>query len=393
MKPIRLGKIDFIAGCPEIPLERVDQHTLIVGSSGAGKSTFLMNLLVQMRGEAIILLDPHGGVARDLYTIAKYWGQEAIYVSKHHTIGLNPLKRPHLAQSQHSNELSDMINSAVKSVSAGQIEMTVRMRKILVKALKLMGDSEVTIKFLSDFLQLKDVRNHFFEKKDRPLFWKEFELSGHTWEQIRMSASSISDRLSLLYEDDGLAPFICRGNDFDLVSAAKDARVYCFDLSGLDDEVVAFIGALIVFQVRSYYKNQATEQSPRIHLLIDEYHQFITDLLGNFLVECRKYHICTYLLGHSITQFGPFLQNMIMHCHTKIFLGGDGEADIEKFAFILKRTKLDLLDLPEFMALARIGRKVYNFQTFPPQKGIPKFIAPGEEEECNFLRNSWVSVL
>ncbi|MGB9620570.1 MAG: helicase HerA domain-containing protein, partial [Armatimonadota bacterium] len=55
--------------CPlRVPLEHRFKHTYITGMTGTGKSTFMLNLLLQdlQQGHGLCLIDPHGELADEL---------------------------------------------------------------------------------------------------------------------------------------------------------------------------------------------------------------------------------------------------------------------------------------------------------------------------------------
>src|ERR1700722_13523647 len=89
---------DFVILAPE---ER-RRHLYVVGQTGTGKSTLLLNLIAQdlAAGEGLALLDPHGDLARDvLDRIPRQRSNDLVYINPYdydRPIGFNPLSAvPH----------------------------------------------------------------------------------------------------------------------------------------------------------------------------------------------------------------------------------------------------------------------------------------------------------
>src|SRR5665213_3596030 len=82
-----------------IALDAVERrrHLYIIGQTGTGKSTLLLNLLAQdmAAGEGLALLDPHGDLAEAaLASIPKSRSNDLVYINPadaEHPIGFNPL--------------------------------------------------------------------------------------------------------------------------------------------------------------------------------------------------------------------------------------------------------------------------------------------------------------
>ena len=73
------------------------QHLFVVGGSGTGKSTLLLNQIIQdiYNGAGLTLVDPHGDLALDvLRLIPGERTSDVLYFSpedREHPVGLNPL--------------------------------------------------------------------------------------------------------------------------------------------------------------------------------------------------------------------------------------------------------------------------------------------------------------
>jgi ATPase subunit of ABC transporter with duplicated ATPase domains len=85
-----------------LDFEERRRHLHVVGQTGTGKSTLLLNLIAQdlAAGEGLALLDPHGDLAEAVLDhVPKERTNDLVYVNPadaEHPIGFNPLSRvPH----------------------------------------------------------------------------------------------------------------------------------------------------------------------------------------------------------------------------------------------------------------------------------------------------------
>src|SRR5213082_1231599 len=88
-----------LGGLVVLDAEERRRHLYIVGQTGTGKSTLLLNLIAQdlTAGEGLALLDPHGDLATAALNSVPGWRtNDLIYINPADTdrpIGLNPLSR------------------------------------------------------------------------------------------------------------------------------------------------------------------------------------------------------------------------------------------------------------------------------------------------------------
>jgi len=354
----------------------------VTGSTGRGKTTALLNLVNSLKEiGTVIVLDPSGSLAGPCRSILK----GARYVSKTNPIKLNPLSRPYLSKSEHARELIQVINSAVSAFSENP-EITVKMRRIMMKAIKEM-DYGASMKQLGLFLDSFSEREKFFKEKYKggykPLFWHEFDMKGYQHDQTRMTAERISDRIGLFDEMEELDGFIKGKNEFDIPLLLEKNQHHIFNLARMDDEVTAIIGALVVNQVKSYYLHQAVEYNAKpLFFVIDEIALFIQDNLSRILTESRKFNIGFIMSFHGYSQINERLAQMVWaNTYTKIYLGGNPD-DEESFKNFYK---YEIPDLKTHQGVVFIYLQGHLADMYPPPE--TEFIP-----ECSFLRDKWIVV-
>ena len=356
---ISLGiPINLESGFADLQYGDVFKHAVIMGGTGKGKSTLLLNLMRQLEG-AKIILDPYGSLAQTAYALHP----GARYISKKTPLPLNPLRRDHLSLSESANELAEVLNTATKVTNQEQVATTVLMARLIRNAVR------VGIK---DLKKLSDV--FYYEEERRKIqdhFWREFDATDrkgwYKYRDERDSAKRISARLSLLTEDEHLYSFLQSGYDFDLKGIVQNGEVYIFDFRGFDDFITAFIGGLVATYVKSYYLHQAREQGPPLFFFVDEVHLFFSPLFSRFLTDARRYNIATFLTLHTKSQVSREFADILDHViHTKIALRDGFQADIS----IVEKDNRVLLD--------------------PPPDIDPKDIPVSPR--YNFLADRWITV-
>jgi len=358
---------------PWIPQKKRYEHLFCIGGTGSGKTTYFANLIKNDLDAGIIVLDPGGALADIVCAIVPK--DRLIKVDKHNPISLNPLSRTHLNNSKNANELVDVVNSAVQALT-DQVAITVKMQRIVRQAINVMSGGKLSIEKLSEFLDSKRARDEFFIIHSKPVYWQEFESKGYKYEQLRMSAERVTDRFSLLFEDEDLTPFVSGANQLDIPKIALEKKIVVFDLHGFDDDETALIGNLVTHQIKSYYLHQAKQDSPPLYFYCDEQHLFINRLFNRFLTESRKYNISVNLSGHNLEQVDRKLLSSLLSCYVLVILSANSD-DAQALSRELNIKPRDILELGSHEAYLGIGKKPVRVMTYPPPK-IPKTAEPPE---------------
>jgi type IV secretory pathway TraG/TraD family ATPase VirD4 len=368
------------------------EHMFVIGSTGSGKSTFLLNLINWERDNAVIVLDPHGEMAEQAAALVDK--KRLTYISRYNPISLNPLTRKYLSKTEKVRELINVVNSSVKAVTPDQVAITVKMTRILNEAIAVMTkDEEIDIKYISEFLDLEARRDEHFRKHVKPDFWNEFDKGGTDHARTRETASRITDRMALLYWDEVLAKFFLGDNQFNVKRIAEEKLVYIFDLSGFDKEVTAFIGNLVTHQIQSYGQHQADRQSPSLYVYIDEWSLFITDLMDKMLSQVRHYNVSFNLVGQSLEQVDRRLRELVLSCTYSKVVFRCGYADAELVGREFDVTAKQIKSLKDYEAWIGLGGKGYKVLSFPPVDIEPYDPRPKDKEladRYDFLRNAWM---
>jgi hypothetical protein len=289
-------------------------HSYIIGASRSGKTNFMVGYAKAMLDHAMIVIDPAGTLAPQIASLAPK--DRLVYIDKDHPFVINPLRRDYLNKSDKVKEITSVVNAAVQVLTPHQVDITVKMEKILRRAIYMFEDSELSLEYLSSFLENFKTRNQFFTGKAKPDFWQLYD-SPNTMErkerdENRATGGRITDRLSLLYEDENLSPFVIGKDQLDLFEITREKKILCFNLDGMYEEDMAYIGNLITYAVRSF-STKCPKNNPRLTVFIDEFHYFINKSFANTLTSCLKRNISFCMSHHDHSQAPEGLINIAVN--------------------------------------------------------------------------------
>jgi hypothetical protein len=288
-------------------------HILLIGKSGAGKSTSISNWWEQDNyyKNAKVLVDPSGFLARDCYSISK-----GKYCSQDHPISINPMKAPY-TDSQVSDLIAEAVNQVVTVTTPNQA-FTVKMRGILDQAVKwCLNHNRRSLLNVLDY-----VINQQGDKETR---------------------DGIISRLTFILNDPRMEKLLC-GNDSvewgDLISKRQTFILDCF---GMSKEKMVFAGSLIAQGINSYFRYSRPAEYFPLSLYIDECHNFISASLSDILKEGRKYKLSCVLATQDFAVIEERMARVMCNVGTIIsYRVGHREAQI--MANEMGKIKPDLVE-------------------------------------------------
>lgn len=351
----------------------------VIGASGTGKSTLLLNLISQdmEQGHGIAVLDPHGDlIDQILDRVPEKREQDVILFDpsdEEFPIGFNVL-------SAHSNLEKNLLASDLVGVFR-RLSTTWgdQMNSVLGNAILAFLES-------SKGGTIADVRRFLLE----PAFRKEFLGTVqdpdvvYYWEHAFpvLKANSVGPLLTRL--DTFLRPKAVRymvgqrANKLDFAAILNEGKIFLAKLpQGIIGEENAFLlGVLLVAKVHqlaiSRQEMEAGQRRP-FYLYLDEFQNFATPSMATILSGVRKYQLGLVLAHHELRQLqrGDELASAVLsHPYTRVcFRLGDEDARklAEGFSFF---ESSDLQNLGIGEAVCRMERADYDFnlRTVMPAK-------------------------
>lgn len=349
--------------------EQRTKHLHLIGASGSGKSSLLLNLIKQdlENGQGLCVIDPHGDlIDAVIENMPESRIKETILfdpADAEFPIGFNILK----ANSELEKTLlsSDLVATFRRmSTSWGDV-----MDSVLANAILAFVESEKggTLFDLKRFLVEKDFRSEFLKTvNDEAIryFWtNEFPLI------TGKPQSSILIRLDTFLRQKLIRNIVCqKENKIDFRQIMDNKKVLLIKLSqGLIGEENAYLlGTLLVSKIyQTALSRQDSQTRPYFWLYLDEFHHFITPSMESILSGVRKYNIGLHLAHQEFRQLQSrnleVASSVLSNCYSRICFRL-GDTDAEKFAsgFSFFDAK-SLLNLGIGEAVGRIERADFDF--------------------------------
>ncbi len=371
------------------------KHIHLIGSSGSGKSSLLLNLIKQdlETGQGLCVIDPHGDLidaalenipGNRICDVVLFDASDGEF-----PIGFNILQAT--GELEKTLLSSDLIATFRRmSTSWGDV-----MDSVLANAILAFVESKHggTLFELKRFLIEKDFRREFLrsvEDEAVRYFWlNEFPLI------TGKPQSSILIRLDTFLRQKLIRNIVCqRENKINFREIMDRRKILLVKLSqgAIGEENSHLLGTLLVSKLyQTALSRQDTPNRPFFSCYLDEFHHFITPSMENVLSGVRKYNLGLVLAHQEFRQLqsrsAEVAAGVLSNCYTRICFRL-GDTDAEKFAggFSFFDAKA-LQNLGTGESIARVERADYDFNlkaSLPPK--VEKSVA--EQRRLAVIRHS-----
>jgi Helicase HerA, central domain len=344
------------------------RHVYLVGQTGTGKSTLLLNLIAQdlAAGEGLALLDPHGDLAEAVLNyVPKARTNDLVYINPadiERPIGFNPLSGvPHDLKPI----VADGVVSAFRHVwpeSWGP-----RLDYILTNAVRALLDVPGGTLLMLPRLLIDDpfraqlVNQHVADPVVRA-FWVN-EYASYSDSFRAEAISPIQNKIGKALIEPRLRNMLSQPKSTITLRRLMDegAIIICNISKGaLGESTAHLLGALLTTAFAQAALSRADTPAPKrrvFHLYADEFQSFATESFTLILSEARKYSL-TLTIGHQyLDQLPDQLRAAVFGNAGSIIACRTGAADAPILAEQIGLGGPDaLLDLPNFTAWARLLR-------------------------------------
>ena len=354
------------------------RHQYVIGASGTGKSTLLINQILQdiQSGQGVGVLDPHGDMIDQIIGL--------IPESRHNdVILLDPADDeypiPFNILVAHSDLEKNMLSSDLVAVfqrlssSWGDQMNSVLGNAILAFLESSQGGS---LTDLRRFLVEPDFRRAFLTTVQDPeivFYWqKEFPLLTGRPQAPLLTRLDMFLRPKLIRAMVGASE-----NKLDFASIINDGKIFLAKLTqgALGEENSYLMGSLLVsklYQVALTRQEIKQQDRRSFYLYIDEFQNFVTPTMASILSGARKFGLSLVLAHQELQQLAgksaDVAHAVLSNPFTRIcFRLGDSDAKklAEGFASF---EAIDLQNLGIGEAIGRVERADYDFnlKTVPP---------------------------
>lgn len=340
-------------------------HTHIIGATGTGKSTFMLQSILQdiTHGYGCALFDPHGDIAEQVIAhIPKDRAQDVIVIDPTDTeypVALNILS----AYSDTEKEVlaSDLV-AIFKRLSTSWGD---QMNSVFANAILAMVESRSggTLIDLRRFLIEASFRDTFLQTVEDPhiqYYWKkEFPLLKSS------SIAPILTRLDMFLRPKPIRNMVAQkqGLQWDMVLDTNKIVIVKLSQGLIGAENSYLLGSMLLsklHQVAMGRQSVHTEKRSPFFIYIDEFQHFISPSLSAMLSGVRKYKIGLTLAHQDmqqVVQYDSELANALLTNAGIRMCFRIGEADAKKMesGFMSFRSE-DFLNLGKGEAIIRVER-------------------------------------
>jgi hypothetical protein len=384
---VTLGRVRFRDDQREVRLggDARRRHLYIVGRTGVGKSTLLLNILAAdiAAGHGAGLLDPHGDLAEALLAaIPPHRTNDVILFDPSDdafAIGFNPLSCPDPAR---RDLVADDVLSAMNKIY--DLSQTPRLKDTLRNALYVLIEQGETL--VSLLLLLSDARYRErvaaqVEDDVARLFWtREFP----TWsERYRTEAmSAIQNKVRPFLMNRNVRAILGqKGKTLNLRRVMDEGKVLIANLSKgrIGEDNANLLGSLLVSSIQQAAMSRAgipEEDRRDFFLTVDEFQNYRTGSFASILSEARKYRLCL-TMGHQ------YLKQLDFETADAVFgnvgslltfqvTGDDAEVLSRQLSQYPGQVRpADVANLPKYTAYARLlidgmPSRPFSLATLPP---------------------------
>ena len=364
----RYGSVDQSIS---LALDDRRRHMYVVGETGTGKSTLMLNLMRQdaAQGHGFCLIDPHGGLARELMDLLseKDLARTRYFcpAERETIIGLNLLEADDpFEQESAVGALMDIFEKLYDMKAAGgpMFELILRQAcKLMFRQRKLLPG----LKNLSRLIADPAVRKQALQEAndvDCNNFWLEtFARFGGEWGNAANWTAYVTSKFSRQLENELIGPLVAETlpvYDFRGLMDGGGILVVNLAKGRIGRAGCSFLGMLLVNLIlRAAFSRQAIPEAQRrdFFLYVDEFQNLATEAFAELLAEARQHRVSTVLANQYLDQLpGEVLRALIGNVGTLMSLRvGIKDAALLEEWFAPSLNRQDLTNLPNFQAYVK----------------------------------------
>jgi hypothetical protein len=296
-------------------------HIYVIGKTGVGKSTLLLNMAISDigRGNGLAILDPHGDIAENILNyIPKERIEDVIYFNPSdisYSIAFNPL---HGIPPDYHHLVASGLISTFKKIwpeSWGP-----RLEYILnFSLLTLLCYPDATLLDINPLLTDKDFRERVLLNVTNPhilAFWRnEFEKYSPS---LRSEAiTPILNKTGLFMTSIPLRNTVGqKTTSFKMRKVMDEGKIFIANLSKgkMGEGASAILGSMLLtsMQLAALHRANIPEDKRRpFYLYVDECHSFMSLSFADILAEARKYGLSLFLAHQFIDQLQEKIKSAI----------------------------------------------------------------------------------
>lgn len=353
-------------------------HIYVIGQTGTGKSTFLLNLALQdtRAGRGFCLIDPHGDLALTLHRQLDIPHHYFDIADPGCRLGYNPLGRVHHA---HRPLLASGLIETLKKqwVDSWGARMEHLLRYAILALLdQPCADIRDIVRLYVDKDFRKEVLPRIADEQVRTFWTKEFPSMNYM--NAIDGVAPIANKLGAFLANPVVRRAVCEPAEplrFRRIMDQGGIVIVNLAKGRLGTDMANVMGGLIVSTVMlAAFSRHGSEEKDRqpFMLHIDEFPSFTTEAFANLLPEARKYGLSLTLAHQHISQVERPVFDAILGNAGTVMAFRLGAQDAPEFCRQLGDvSEIDLTRLPNRHAYVQlmVGRqksRTFSMRTWPP---------------------------
>jgi hypothetical protein len=336
------------------------RHMHIIGKTGMGKTSLLLNMAVSdiRNGSGLAFVDPHGDVADALLDyIPEHRIKDVVYFNPQdlefpiafNVLGDVPENQRHI--------VSDGLVGVFKKIWADS--WGPRLEYILRNTiLTLLENEESTLLDIMRILVDKNFRANIVYKMHDPVlkqFWLN-EFDGYTDKLLVEAIAPIQNKVGQFTSSPLIRNIIGQAkSSFNLREIMDQKKILIMNLSkgAVGEGGAQLLGAMMITKMQLAAMSRVDipeEERQDFYAYIDEFQNFSTDSFAEILSEARKYRLSLILAHQYVEQLSEIVRGAVFGNvgTTIVFRIGAADAEFMEREFTPVLTIEDLVNLPKW---------------------------------------------
>ena len=381
------------------------KHTYISGQSGSGKSELLKLMWYHLqalsqkdRKYALMLLDPHGDLSREVLNLHLNDDfDRVVYIDPFMDSKRFPVLNP-LEISDRSLPTVDIYAQSLARVFQElwpAAEMTLQMQTILIPCLAtLIYDGNRTLKDLQAFMQNDPKLLELGRKSPFPAH-REFFHSAFSTKSYDTTKAGVYTRIQSLLNNDAFHRITCGKSTVNLEQAIDAGKIIIVRFTrNRGEEASRAFNKMIIALLQSIVLKRAdmakASRKP-LFLFIDEFQNYLSPSIGTIMEESRKFGLHLVIANQNLGQIGDtrLLRTVLSNSYTKI-VGANGHRDLKDLSDEINVPVKQMQHLPKYSFYVKSGNStayVAEPKNFLLEQRPPFYMA---KEKSKLLRE-WLT--
>ena len=374
------------------------RHIYLIGQTGTGKSTLLVNMVASdiKEGKGLAIIDPHGELIESIVGLVPEERAKDVIIfdpsDLDSPLGLNMLEYNPARPEEKTfivNEMQSIFNKLFTAETMGPM-FEQYMRNALLLLMDDPNEHATLIEVPRVFTD-SEFRKRLLAKATNPTvkdFWEKEAVKAGGEASLANMTPYITSKFNNFISNDYIRPIIGQPvSSLNFRNLMDEGKILLINLSKgkIGDINANLIGMILVGKILMAALSRVDipqEKRRDFNLFIDEFQNFTTDSIATILSEARKYRLNLVVAHQFIAQLAEKIRDAVFgNVGSQIvFRVGADDAEFLGKQFEPVFSKNDLMNFDNFNAYAKLlingqTTKPFNIRTIPSPKGNPAVAA------------------